>query len=92
MPVTTTTDTTPAQPGDGEHVGALRARGGFKDKPILWVLMISMVLVVMAFGVAFMSNWSREASLEQGSVRVNEPAAAALFNEPASAPRVIESN
>lgn len=92
MAVTTTNDTTPAQPGDGEHVGALRARGGFKDKPILWVLMISLVLAVISIGVAFMSNWSRFHSLEHRPGAMVEPASAALFNEPATAPGVVESN
>lgn len=99
MPVTTTTTTpapdtnaSPTQAGDGEHIAARRARQGFMDRPVLWVLLISMTLLVIAFGVAFMSNWSPEASMEQGASRVNDPASAELFDAPAPAAKVIESN
>ena len=97
MPVTTTsTDQRPIQdkPGDGDgvHLPARRARQGFKDRPILWVLLISLALVVIAFGVAFTTNNNQEAAVDRGSARTGDPAAASTFDMPAPAPKVAEAN
>ena len=94
MPVTSSTDQRPVQPqpGDGEVVGVRRARQGFKDKPILWVLMISLVLVVAAFAVAFTTNNNQESAADRGFARTNDASAAASFNAPEPAPKVAESN
>lgn len=94
MPVTTSTDQRPLspQPGDGETVGARRARQGFLDRPILLVLLASLVLVVVAFAVAYTTNNNQEAAAERGFARTDEPAAAATFDAPEPAPRVVPSN
>ena len=94
MPVTSSTDQRPVQPqpGDGEVVGVRRARQGFKDKPILWVLLISLVLVVAAFAVAFSTNNNQESAADRGMARTDDAAAAATFNAPEPAPKVVQSN
>lgn len=91
MPVTTTKDNPnylpdEPQPGDGEIVPELAARQGFRDRPILWVLMISLALVVVAFGIAFMTNNNQEAAAERGMGQTSEPAVAQQFDAPAPAP------
>lgn len=93
MPVTST-DQRPLspQPGDGEVVGARRARQGFLDRPILLVLIASLILVVIAFAVAFKTNDNPRAGAEDGFSRVNDPAAVQVFNAPEPAPKVVESN
>jgi len=80
------------QPGDGEVLGARRARQGFLDRPILLVLVASLFLVVIAFAVAFKTNDSPQAAAEAGYSRTNDPSAAAAFNTPEPAPKVVESN
>jgi len=90
MAVTNSTDQRPLapQPGDGEFVGARKARGGFMDRPILLVLVVSLILVVIAFVVAFKTNDNPQAAAKAG---VNTPVAES-FNAPEPAPKVGESN
>jgi hypothetical protein len=94
MPVSTSTDQRPLapQPGDGEVIGERRARQGFKDRPILWVLLISLVLVVVAFAVAFKTNDNPQAAAEGGFAQTTEPAAAQAFDAPEPAAKVVPSN
>ena len=94
MPVTTSTDQeTARQAGDGEVVGARRARQGFRDKPILWVLTISLVLVVLAFGIAFVTNNKSVSKTDDGfAATTRNPAAASAFDAPEPAPKVVRSN
>jgi Zn-dependent protease with chaperone function len=92
MPVTTTDQGPEHQMGDGEVVNARRARQGFRDRPILYVLMISLALVVVAFGIAFFTNNSRESAADRGYARTNDPAVAAQFDAPEPAPKVVPSN
>jgi len=86
-----TTNDTP-QPGDGEHIAARRARQGFKDRPILWVLLISMTLLVVAFGVAFMTTSETQLAETPGVGGTEDPAAAGLFDAPSPAPPVVQPN
>jgi hypothetical protein len=89
MPLTST-DQRPLspQPGDGETVGVRRARQGFLDRPILLVLIASLVLVVIAFAVAFKTNDDPQAAAQAG---VSAPAAES-FSAPEPAPKVGASN
>jgi hypothetical protein len=92
--MTTSTDQRPLapQPGDGEVVGARRARQGMPGKPVLLVLAASLVMVIIAFVVAFSTNNNQEAAAERGYARTNDPAAAQSFNAPEPAPKVVQSN
>jgi hypothetical protein len=97
MPITeTSTDQRPIQdqPGDGDGVvlPARRARQGFKDRPILWVMLISITLVVIAFGFTFLTNNDQQAAVDRGAARTGDPAAAQTFDMPAPAPVVVESD
>ena len=94
MPVSTSPDQGPTTPqqGDGEVVGVVRARQGFKDRPILWVLLVSLILVVLAFGIAFLTNDNQDVAADSGQSRTNDAAAAAQFDTPEPAPKVVPSN
>ena len=41
----------------GETVTGVEARAGFLDRPVLMVLMVSLVLVVAAFGAILLGYW-----------------------------------
>lgn len=90
---TTTTDQPQSvhQQGDGEVVSATRARQGFKMRPILYVLLASLFLVVVAFAVAFVTNDNQDAAQAGGYSRTTDPATSEQFNTPEPAPKVVPS-
>lgn len=51
----------PSDHPPGPRVSETRARGGFKDKPVLWVLAVSILLAAIAlFGWYFMNQGGLE--------------------------------
>jgi hypothetical protein len=52
---------TPSDQPPGPRVSETRARGGFKDKPVVWVLGLSILLATLAlFGWFFMNQGQME--------------------------------
>ena len=75
------------QAGDGVDVSAPRARGAYPGRRILWILMASLAMVVIAFLVAFATNPTTPVDDKSGNSRTTQPAVAERFDTPAPAPK-----
>jgi len=53
----------PSDQPPGPRVSETRARGGFRDTPVLWVLVISTLLAALLVGGAMLWNQGRQRSL-----------------------------
>lgn len=51
------TPSTRHNPGDGETITGVEARAGFLDRPVLVVLVVSLVLITAAFGAMLLGVW-----------------------------------
>jgi hypothetical protein len=76
-----------AQAGDGVDVSAPQARQAYRGRRVLWILIASLALVVIAFFVAFATNPTTPVDEKAGNGRVQAPAAAEIFNAPEPAPK-----
>lgn len=76
------------QPGDGVDISAARARGAYKGRRVLWMLLVSLALVVAAFVIAFATNPTAPAADRRGGAQVKEPAVVQSFQAPEPAPKV----
>ncbi len=81
-----------AQPGDGEVVSATRARQGFRDKRILYVLLGALALLIVGYLIAFAISPTDDALDRTGNARTEDPGAAAMFNAPEPAPKLPPSS
>jgi hypothetical protein len=81
------TDTGATQPGDGVDIAAPRARQAYPGRRILWILLASLALVVIAFIIAFATNPTTPVDEKAGQARTRDPAAAELFHAPEPAPK-----
>jgi hypothetical protein len=59
----------PSDQPPGPRVSETRARAGFKDKPVLWVLGISILLAVVALIGLFLANNSRMETMDADTGR-----------------------
>ena len=91
MPVSPSTDQRPLPPqqGDGEVINARRARQGFRDRPVLLVLIAAFLLTAIGFGIAFMTNNNQQSAAERGVAQTTDRAAVATFDTPEPAPKVV---
>jgi hypothetical protein len=71
--------------GDGVDISARRARGALFGRHVFVVLIVSLVLVVVAFAVAFMTNSTTPVSKSGG--QVEQPSVVQQFHEPEPAPK-----
>ena len=75
----------PSDQPPGPRVAETRARGGFKDKPVLWVLALSILLAVLALGGWYLIN---KPGLESTKADIGRDRRdAELFNETPQAPK-----
>jgi hypothetical protein len=76
----------PSNPaGDGVDISVQRARGARFGRPVFTVLIVSLVLVVIAFAVAFMTNSTNPVAKNGG--QVEQPSVVQQFHEPEPAPK-----
>jgi hypothetical protein len=86
MALSTPNRTTDAA-GDAETITAPRARQAYKGRRILWILLVSLAAVVIAFLIAYGTNNNQPAAAKLGSGHVTNPAAAQMFHAPEPQPK-----
>lgn len=75
----------PSDQPPGPRVSETRARGGFKDKPVLWVLGIGLLLAVVALIGLFLANNSRMETMDADTGRDRRDAE--MFDQTPQAPK-----
>ena len=76
---------TPSDQPPGPRVSETRARGGFKDKPVLWVLAASLALAVIFVMGAMLFRPDRLESLDADTGRDRRDAE--MFEQTPQAPK-----